>query len=284
MYSLSQKPLKVLTLEELTLSKSSVVTLWRQGKGSEFLLVLQGKGFHETNRSQFPFSSQSILFFPETQKRRHRTTSASARLLSIRFEERALSREANADIQALIRLNHFKQLAILGKNELALSKATMQKVKPLLLNAWHEEQNKEAGYRCVLKGLALQFVVLLGRDRHIEFRWSANRKDHGVFRVLKHLDEAVAQPITVEAMATLAGMSRSHFQAQFKEATGLSLIDYITQLRVARASNLLEWSPMSVAEIAFECGFNSTSRFYNAFKRQYQMAPGVYRRQVLDKK
>jgi AraC family transcriptional regulator, melibiose operon regulatory protein len=63
----------------------------------------------------------------------------------------------------------------------------------------------------------------------------------------------------------------------FRETFGVSIIDYLTQHRIAHAQQLLATSDKSVMEIALESGFNSVSRFYTAFNAICGKSPRAYR-------
>jgi transcriptional regulator GlxA family with amidase domain len=79
-------------------------------------------------------------------------------------------------------------------------------------------------------------------------------------------------------MAERAGLSRSHFHAAFKKATGVTLMDHVARLRFGRAARMLANSDQPVVDVCFACGFPSMSRFYEVFKRFSGTSPAAYRR------
>lgn len=78
--------------------------------------------------------------------------------------------------------------------------------------------------------------------------------------------------------------SRSHISHQFKTATGKSIREYLTELRLADAKSLLRHSELSVTEIAFSVGFSSSNYFANVFKNEFGMTPGAYRKAEREKR
>lgn len=75
----------------------------------------------------------------------------------------------------------------------------------------------------------------------------------------------------------LAGKSREYISRLFKSATGKNISDYIVDMRINYACNLLKNSSMDVMEISFECGFENLSTFYHHFSPRIGMPPKRYR-------
>jgi AraC family transcriptional regulator len=98
--------------------------------------------------------------------------------------------------------------------------------------------------------------------------------------VLDHINEHLAQNISIEALAKTAGLSSSHFIRMFQYATGLSPHQYILRARVLRGQELLRTTHVSIAEIARITGFCGQSHFTMHFKRVLGVTPKRYLRNV----
>jgi AraC-like DNA-binding protein len=96
--------------------------------------------------------------------------------------------------------------------------------------------------------------------------------------VFEFLGGHFAERISLPQVASLAGLSRPQFHAVFKRAAGMTLIDYITQLRLTHASRLLRETDQSVAEIASAVGFADQSYFDRRFRRFFGRTPLQFRR------
>jgi AraC-like DNA-binding protein len=96
--------------------------------------------------------------------------------------------------------------------------------------------------------------------------------------VFEFLGAHFAERITLPQMATMAGLSRPQFHAVFKRAAGMTLVDYLTQLRLTHASRLLRETDQSVAEIASAAGFADQSYFDRRFRRYFGRTPLQFRR------
>jgi len=81
------------------------------------------------------------------------------------------------------------------------------------------------------------------------------------------IEDSLAQPIGLAELSELVGLSRMHFAAQFKLATGIPPYAYILRRRIERAQQLLACSQHSAIEIATILGFASQAHFTTAFKK-----------------
>ena len=97
------------------------------------------------------------------------------------------------------------------------------------------------------------------------------------FRALfLYLEENYAQNITLEDMARTAGYSVFYFSRLFHRLTGRKPTEYLRQLRLQKALELLD-EGLSVSETAMRCGFNSPNYFCKNFRQEYGRAPSAYR-------
>jgi AraC family transcriptional regulator len=85
-------------------------------------------------------------------------------------------------------------------------------------------------------------------------------------------------PIGVDEMAAAAGYSRYHFSRIFSESEGMSPKEYLQNLRIRKALDLLQSSRDSVKEIAAVCGFVDVNYFCRAFRKIVGLSPGGFRK------
>lgn len=91
--------------------------------------------------------------------------------------------------------------------------------------------------------------------------------------LLEYLNHHYGEKITAPRAAQLAGMSQSHFTRFFKQATGMTFIDYLTHLRVSKARQLLRDHTLSIAEISNLVGFSDQSYFDKRFRERFGKTP-----------
>jgi AraC-like DNA-binding protein len=100
-------------------------------------------------------------------------------------------------------------------------------------------------------------------------------------RAIDYIQEHLAEPIGLAQMAASAGLSRMHFAAQFRLATGMRPHEYLLRRRTERAQNLLSASTLPLVEVALEVGFKSQSHFTTVFTGLVGKTPKNWRQQTL---
>jgi len=103
--------------------------------------------------------------------------------------------------------------------------------------------------------------------------------DSRLTRAIKLIHDHAAEKLTIDDLAAAAGMSRSGFALQFKKVSEISPIAYLVKWRMWQATDLLNTTGMGLARVAEKIGYESEISFSRAFKREFGMAPGEYRRQ-----
>lgn len=83
--------------------------------------------------------------------------------------------------------------------------------------------------------------------------------------------------IGLNEVSRLANMSEASFSRFFKLHTGITFIDSLTEIRLGHASRMLIDTSLSVAEIAYNCGFNNISNFNRIFKKKKKCTPKEFR-------
>ena len=81
-----------------------------------------------------------------------------------------------------------------------------------------------------------------------------------------------------EKLFSLAGKTREHTTRCMKKYYGITPSDYVNELRLSYAANLLMSSNLNATEICYECGFQNVSWFYNEFAERFGVTPGKYKR------
>jgi len=92
------------------------------------------------------------------------------------------------------------------------------------------------------------------------------------------IQQNLYENLNIEDLAFLAGMSLSSFKRKFSSVFGTTPNKYITSKRLEKAQNLLTTSKMSIAEIAYECGFSDEGYFSKTFRKYYNSSPSELRK------
>ncbi|HEY3932605.1 MAG TPA: AraC family transcriptional regulator [Verrucomicrobiae bacterium] len=111
-------------------------------------------------------------------------------------------------------------------------------------------------------------------------RLSAER----VEKVIALLQKNLASPPTLEEIGKTVGCSPFHLSRTFSTATGMTIPQYVRQLRMERAAELLKSGKFNVTEAALEVGYSSLSHFSQAFHEMFGCCPGLYPLKTLTQK
>ncbi|MEV2251528.1 AraC family transcriptional regulator [Streptomyces sp. NPDC050147] len=109
--------------------------------------------------------------------------------------------------------------------------------------------------------------------------WAAALGDSAVAPALSAMHDDPAASWTVESLAVRAGLSRAAFARRFAALVGEPPMAYLTRWRMTTAARMLRESDAPLTTVAARTGYGSEFAFAKAFKREYGLAPGGYRRQ-----
>jgi AraC-like DNA-binding protein len=110
--------------------------------------------------------------------------------------------------------------------------------------------------------------------------WAAALRDPGIAPALAAIHGDPAAPWTVDSLATRAGLSRAAFARRFGALVGEPPLAYLTRWRMTGAAKLLRESEAPLSTVAARTGYGSEFAFAKAFKREFGLPPGGYRRQA----
>jgi len=97
--------------------------------------------------------------------------------------------------------------------------------------------------------------------------------------VLQHYSE----DLSLERASGLVGMNASYFSRFFKRSTGNTFNDFVTQIRVSKACELLSTSEQQISQISYAVGYNNIANFNRRFRERKHVTPREYRRQAKER-
>jgi len=142
--------------------------------------------------------------------------------------------------------------------------------------------NKD-GFNSVLELLAILHTLSTSKNRRMlsdpgfsdeKFRYTNGRVD----KVFDYMKNNFDKRITLAEVATVANMPEASFCRFLKKSTGKSFIESLNDIRLGNASRMLINTTHSIAEIAYQCGFNNISNFNRIFKRHKLCVPKEFRK------
>lgn len=149
--------------------------------------------------------------------------------------------------------------------------------------AWALHAEREAGHPngalyTELLGMAL--AIHLSRKYGAPLPPRGGLAPHELRKVAAYVETHLDQDLSLARLAEVAGMSVSHFGAQFRKSTGLPVHEFIIQRRVERAKRLLQDSAAPVSQIAAAVGFAHQSHLARWMRRLLGATPSDVRRGV----
>lgn len=145
-----------------------------------------------------------------------------------------------------------------------------------------EKNNNDIGSEFMNYLLMLELFVLISRALKAEWENSIKGKSHKLGEVIQaainFINNNYERDISLGDISKYVFLSQSYFARAFKEAIGISPINYLIKTRVERAKELLTETNRKVADIAVSVGFSNQQRFNEIFKKYTGMTPLQYRK------
>ena len=112
---------------------------------------------------------------------------------------------------------------------------------------------------------------------------AAYRPAELIQQINQYIHLNLKEDLCVKTLAEEVGTSESNLRASVAKVLGFGLGNYVNRIRINRAQGLITGTDMSIKEIAYECGFNSSQSFARAFRRATEEAPQQYRKSAVAK-
>ena len=109
---------------------------------------------------------------------------------------------------------------------------------------------------------------------------NSNHSDEDILHSQLWLKTNLSKSISINHIAQQFGMSQRNFNRRFKEATGNTPSQYIQNLRINMAKDLLQSSNLSIGDIADKIGYSDVSHFTQLFRKKLSITPSKYRTTV----
>ncbi len=145
-----------------------------------------------------------------------------------------------------------------------------------------EGEVRTPGWELKLKSLLISFLVLFSRaynTRYIEEETSGYKYVQYMYKALAHIESHYTEGIFVEEIAQHIGLSTDYFSRMFKQFTGLTPVEYIKNVRLAKAAELLRQPGMTVSQTALAVGFEDPGYFARQFKHMLGLSPSQYQKE-----
>lgn len=121
------------------------------------------------------------------------------------------------------------------------------------------------------------FAFQLGETAHRLLFANAQHEPEPVRHAKAYIMGHLAEPMSLEGVASEVNVSPFHFCKIFKRATGMTFTDFVNRARVEKAKRLLMRPDARITEVAYDVGFQSLSHFNRSFRRIASESPTEFR-------
>lgn len=130
------------------------------------------------------------------------------------------------------------------------------------------------------RSIALHILRLVMQNESRTARSSSGCDHYKIKYVIDYIQDNHRTDCSLLEMANISGMSQYHFIRLFKKSTGKTPHEYLLDMKIEKAKQLLMDKDKTIIEICFESGFNNTSHFTRIFKKRTGTTPSLYRSMI----
>lgn len=155
------------------------------------------------------------------------------------------------------------------------SPAQTQQIEALF-GELQEYQGRECYHDALLTGSYIRLLVYLNENATDAVYPASGMVQKAIAYINSHIHEDVC----IDGICRAIHVSKYYFCKKFKQATGLTVMNYILKTRIITAKNMLENTSLSIGQVSEGCGFSSQSYFCRVFKEDSGMTPLQYQKKL----
>jgi AraC-like DNA-binding protein len=252
----------------------------------EVVYVMEGEGIRYYNGNSMPYRKGNILLYTPLDSRAFTVTKPS-QFLYIRFTDVVFSDCKSADEREELNVwmknleylffNHNHEANILVKSD-----DDCHMVKSLLKTISDEYRSRPMHYEKNIRHLLQVMLNIFARNvlagAYSPKEPSDTNQKNQLLKgyIKKHIYEP--QKLTISNLAGLINQSDTYVGEYFKRLNGVSIRSYILQYKLGLIKVRLQFSDLTISEIAYELGFTDESHLSNLFKKHFGESPSAFKK------
>lgn len=151
-----------------------------------------------------------------------------------------------------------------------------------ILKIYEEYNKKEMGFELQIFILLIEVWNILIKSYFVSFpNDNARNNSFHIKNIISYISNHYMEKIELNDLAKEVNLSKSTCCREFKKYMSCTIFEYIINYRLLVSSDLLITTNDSISDIAYQCGFGSTSYFIERFKMKTGISPYVYRKQKM---
>ncbi len=240
----------------------------------ELVYLKRGSADFETSEETVSLSPHNIIIIKPHQLHKFTVTSSTCEFMVLSFAI-DISENLSADIAELADIiNELQQ-----RPHMVLTPGPKNAVLNALKRIIWARQNREKWDDFLSYLLLLEMLVYLSREILSSSGFSAEKGiNDAMMRARDYITANFHRHISLSELAAHVYLSESYLSHCFKARFGISPKNFILQVRINRAKELLSSTDMKINDIALKVGFLSQQRFNDSFKRLENITPLKYRK------
>lgn len=141
------------------------------------------------------------------------------------------------------------------------------------LNLLHDSRNRSSFWSTLCENSLREIILLIAQRL-------SSRLDPRIEQTLQLLSISLKEKVRIDELAKAVGLSPSRLSHLFKQEMGISMLDYLNQMRLKQAALLLEHMGRTATEASLEAGFNNYNHFAALFRKLYGVSPRDFVRKI----
>ena len=235
----------------------------------EVEICLSGEGIMNINNQSFDIKPNTLFFLTPSDFHSY-TIKKDIKLLNLTFPPHCIE---YSQIQDLLLLTNY----FVTNLDNAINERIIYFIKQIYRECTSPKFISKK-YISHLMSCVLIDLLRLERDNKVYGAEDKQLYPLPIQKAIYHLMSNFKEQITLENTAELIGISPGYLSREFNKTVGIGFKDFLVDLRLKHSTQLILYSNESITDIAYYCGFNSTSYFLRAFKKKYGVSPLVYRK------
>ena len=143
---------------------------------------------------------------------------------------------------------------------------------------YYEYKNKKDGYINLIRVYTAEIIIkLLRKIQEFKKTKISESQKQLVSSVTEYIENNYSIKINTEEIASKMFFNKNYISKLFKKETGLSINEFVREIRLKEACRQLATTNRNITAIAFDCGFSDIKTFYLTFKKYMGCTPKVYR-------